>query len=91
MAWYKRENYKRIRTICKDGNKLHDTYDEWLKAAEAGRKEMESQGAQVVCVDIDPVEFPKWCKNNNMKLNAAARSQYANIAVYKAFTENSWK
>jgi hypothetical protein len=89
MVWYKRENYERIRTICEDGNNLHDTYDEWFKAAEIGRKGLESQGARVICVDIDPVEFPVWCRNNDMKLNAAARNRYANLAAYKAIIEKS--
>ena len=89
MVWYKRENYDRLKTIFEDGSNLHDTYDGWLKAAEAGRLSMESKGARVICVDIDPVDFPEWCKNNDMKLNAAARNRYANLAVYNAITSNS--
>ena len=36
MAWYKRENYTRLLQIFEDSDKLHDTYDEWLVAAEQG-------------------------------------------------------
>ena len=84
MAWYKRENYTRNKSMFEDGNKLHDTYDEWLKAAEIGRKSLESKGAKVVCVDIDPDEFSAWCKKSGMKLNAEARTSYTNEAAYKS-------
>jgi hypothetical protein len=88
MVWYKRENYDCLKTIFEDGDVLHDTYDEWLKAAETGRLSMESKGTRVVCVDIDPIEFPEWCRKNSMKLNAAGRNHYANLEAYKAVTGN---
>jgi hypothetical protein len=88
MVWYKRENYEQLKNYFEDGNKLHNTYDEWFNAAEIGRKRNESNGVKVVCVDIDPVEFPKWCKENNMKPNENARTQYVNLEVYKAVVGN---
>ena len=60
-----------------------------LKLLRLAARGWKARGARVVCVDIDPVEFPEWCKNNDMKLNAAARNRYANLAAYKAVTENS--
>ncbi|MBI5592887.1 MAG: hypothetical protein HY881_20665 [Deltaproteobacteria bacterium] len=77
MAWYRAENFDRLRAMFEDGHKLHGTYKEWLLAAEKNRKVLESQGVRVVCVDIDPDRFSEWCKTNGKKLNAAARIEYS--------------
>lgn len=82
MSWYKAENFDRLRAMFEDGEKLHRTYKEWLVAAETGRRSFEAKGIRVFCVDIDPDEFPKWCKANGLKLNAEARNKYgSHIAV----------
>ncbi|WP_275270515.1 hypothetical protein [Limnobacter sp. P1] len=86
MAWYKPENFDRLRTMFEDGHKLHRTYNEWFAAAETGRKKFESQGVRVVPVDIDPDAFPKWCKANGMRLNADARNKYASFIAYQVAT-----
>lgn len=83
MAWYRPETFDRLRAMFEDGEKLHRTYKEWLAAAETGRKSMEAKGVKVVCVDIDPDEFPKWCAANGMKLNAEARNKYGSMIAYK--------
>jgi hypothetical protein len=86
MSWYRPETFERLRAMFEDGHKLHKTYDEWLVAAENGRKSMEAKGVRVVCVDIDPEEFPKWCAENGLKLNAEARNRYGSFMAYKIAT-----
>ena len=86
MAWFKREHFVRLRAMFQDGHKLHRTYDEWLRAAEAGRKAQEVKGLRVVCVDIDPDDFPKWCAAKGMNLDADARMRYASEIAYKVLT-----
>lgn len=86
MAWYKPEHFGRLRAMFKDGHKLHRTHDEWLRAAETGRKSYEVKGIRVVCVDIDPDEFPRWCKAEGLQLDADARMRYANLIAYKVLT-----
>lgn len=86
MAWFKPENFLRLRAMFEDGHKLHRTYDEWFRAAEAGRKAQEVKGIRVVCVDIDPDEFPKWCVAQGMKVDADARMRFASLIAYKVLT-----
>jgi hypothetical protein len=86
MAWFKRENFDRLRRLFKDGHKLHRTYDEWLAAAEAGRKRYEVQGFRVVCVDIDPDHFPEWCREKGHEVDANGRTAYASYIAYKIIT-----
>ncbi len=86
MVWFKRENFDRLRAMFEDGHKLHRTYDEWLAAAEAGRKAFEAKGGRVVCVDIDPHDFPVWCKAKGKNLDANGRNAYAAWIAYKVLT-----
>lgn len=86
MAWFKPENFVKLRAMFEDGNKLHRTYPEWLKAALTGQKQLESRGIRVIRVDIDPDDFPKWCKSKGLNLNANARTQYASFVAYQIAT-----
>ena len=86
MVWYKPENFSRLIAMFEDGKKLHGSYKEWLRDAERGRKKLEADGVRVVCVDIDPNQFPEWCRANGMKLNAEARNKFASLMAYKVVT-----
>lgn len=86
MAWYRPETFAQLRRMFEDGHKLHRTYEEWFAAAETGRKSFESKGVRVFCVDIDPNEFPSWCKAQGLKLNAEARNRYASTVAVNLAT-----
>lgn len=86
MAWYKRENFARLMAVFEDRHKLHRTFDEWLRDAEIGRKAQEAKGVRVVCVDIDPDHFPRWCAAKGLGINAQARMNYASLIAYKVLT-----
>lgn len=86
MVWYKPENFDRLMALFEDGQKLHRTYEHWLRDAERGRDHFQNLGMRVICVDIDPDEFPKWCSANGMKLNAAARNRFANEVAARLAT-----
>lgn len=86
MAWYKRENFGRLMAAFEDRDKLHRSFDEWLRDAEAGRKAQEAKGIRVVCVDIDPDTFPAWCAASGLGINAEARMKYASLIAYKVLT-----
>jgi len=84
MAWYRPETFDRLRRMFKDGHKLHRTYDEWLAAAERGRKKNEDLGRVVFCIEIDPDDFPKWCRAEGLELDATARNRFASLMAYRA-------
>lgn len=77
IAWYKPENYLPLKVLFEDGDKLHGTFFEWQKSANDLLRKAEVSGHRVIRVDIDPVEFPKWCASKGRKLDAASRSEYA--------------
>lgn len=76
MAWYKPENFKRVRAMYDDGYMLQTTYPDWLATAELGYLHNQSRGVKVVRVDIDPEEFPRWCADQKLRMNAVGRLVY---------------
>lgn len=84
MAWYKRENFIKLRAMFDDGDTLHGTYDEWLAAANEGFNRFASRkDVRVFKIDIDPVEFPRWCAAKGLRMNSKARTEYCNFMVYQ--------
>jgi len=82
MAWFRREDYDRLRnSVFEDGDVLHDTYAEWFKAAKNGESRLRSQGHLIERVYIDPDEFPQWCAVRGLKVDAKARTKYAAFVV----------
>jgi hypothetical protein len=79
FPWYKPENFALLRSMFDDGEKLQRTYVEWMNAAYTALERFRRDGVQVVKVDIDPVEFPRWCVERGLLLNSEARRAYANL------------
>jgi hypothetical protein len=76
IPWYTKETYSRLLEIFEDRDKLPDTYGEWLSAAQALRKHLETSGKVVVAVHIDPYKFTVWCLAQGMKRDADARNAF---------------
>jgi hypothetical protein len=85
IGWYKEENYSTALKIFDDRDKLPKTYKEWFAKANDLKQKLEAEGMEVVCVDIDPDIFTKWCKDKKLKLDAKARTEYANEGAYLAY------
>lgn len=87
MVWYKEENYNDLKAIFDDGHLLPLTYEDWHIRAQEKKKEIESQGDQVIKVFIDPETFPQWCESRKCKKDAEARSQLAiEVAQAQSFS-----
>jgi hypothetical protein len=44
ISWYRAEDYGRILEIMEDADKLPATFDQWLKTAERGERELKDKG-----------------------------------------------
>ena len=78
LGWYAREDYKRLKTMFVDGEQLPDTFEDWLKSAEAIFSKLMGEGHMVVKANIDPDTFLEWCRTRGLELNAKARMDYSN-------------
>ena len=76
FAWYRREDYPRIREMMEDGHLLPTSYDKWLKGAEKGFQSMKDRGFITIKAEIEPGAFLDWCKGKGLHLNADARNRW---------------
>jgi len=74
LAWFDATQYQRLLEVAADREKLHDTYEAWLKGAEALVKRLPIKPV-LISVQIDALLA--WCREREMPLDSAARSKYA--------------
>jgi hypothetical protein len=77
FAWYRPEQWQRVRDISSDADALEESYEEWLSLAEAKLAELRSSGVDVKKVDIDSEQLISWCNERGFEVNTSARSRYA--------------
>jgi len=83
LVWYRKSDWPRVRDIMADADKLPATFEKWLYAAEKAFNLMQKQGGIVEKVYLDPDEFPRWCEARGLNIDAKARTEFANDAVYR--------
>ena len=83
IVWFQPEHYVRLAAMFEDHFGIDSTYEEWLYAAESRRQSLERAGIKVLCVDLDPEEFPAWCLVMGMRLNSESRKAYATYIACK--------
>jgi hypothetical protein len=83
-AWYRREDYDRIREIMDDGNKLPKTFDEWEGVAKHQVADAAKHGIVITPVILEPDKFLAYCKEKNLQgRGSKERSMFA-IAIESA-------
>lgn len=77
--WYpSEEDFNKMKLHAEDSAKLHETYADWLTAAEYGFKEIQSHGKQqIIKIEAPTDEFLAWCKANSCNINAASRNAFS--------------
>jgi hypothetical protein len=78
--WYPSEDdYKKMQSSAEDGSTMHETYAEWLIAAETGIENFKSTpDISVRKMEVPTDEFIAWCNSTGHKLNSESRSAIAN-------------
>jgi hypothetical protein len=85
MAWYHREDYKKLLKIFTDSHLLPNTYDKWHRFAEEGVDRLSSDGFTVEKVYIEPKTFPAWCRANGLDIDAKARLAFTDDVVGRKY------
>ena len=73
IAWYRAEDYDRLKAMFVDGWKLPDTYEDWSKIAQDAYDTLTEGGTPVLKAFIDPDTFPEWCRIRGFKMDTQAR------------------
>ena len=77
FAWYRPEQWQRVRDISTDADNLEETYEEWLRLAEQKLKQLSASNMRVEKIDIDSEQLVLWCNERGLEINGQARSRYA--------------
>ncbi|CAN5888701.1 hypothetical protein BH18ACI4_BH18ACI4_01350 [soil metagenome] len=67
FAWYRPEQWQRVRDISSDVEALEDSHEEWLALAEKKVKELQSPGLRVEKVDIHSEQLILWCNERGLE------------------------
>ena len=85
VAWYRPEQWERLREVAEDVDNLEETYDAWLKTAEQMIRDGIPSDVQVERVDIDVEEVLAWCNVHSLPMNASSRSRFVSERVRQKY------
>ncbi len=78
-----------LKEKFEDKSKLPDTYGEWLQSAESLLRRLRSEGIRAIPINLEPSVFLEWCSANGLRLDAKARTRYANEGAAKAIEKRT--
>jgi hypothetical protein len=81
LAWFRKEDYPRLREIFEDAHEMHDTWEEWVESAKNVEERLKTEGFIVDRIHIHPDTFPEWCRKAGVRVIASARSRFTAEAV----------
>jgi hypothetical protein len=81
IAWYRPEQWDRLRQISTDADQLESTHSEWEKNATKTLKRLRRDGIVAQKIDIDVEELVAWCGARGFEVNGKARSEYASFKL----------
>ena len=75
FAWYRRDDFDRVRALAKGDCDLQPTCDEWLKHATEMLASVPA-GVRVEKFTVTSDELAVWLAANNVESNAETRARY---------------
>ena len=76
IAWYRRDQWTRLRQLAPDVDKLEESYEDWLTGAQKALVQMSVAGVRAQRVDVDLDELARWCLGEGRPLDSAARAAF---------------
>lgn len=76
IGWYLPEQWDKLRKISADRGDIEETFSEWEINAEKAAAKLARTGVTVTKVLVDVENLRKWCVEQGVIIDAAARSQF---------------
>lgn len=76
IAWYRRDQWTRLRELASDADKLEESYEDCLAGAQKALVQMGIAGMRAQRVDVDLDELARWCRAEGRSLDSAARAAF---------------
>ena len=64
VAWYRREDWSRLREIASDRTNLDDSYEAWLAGAQKTLLDLAIAGVAARRVSVDIEALVRWCRGS---------------------------
>ena len=80
VAWFRADEWHELKTLCPD---LQNTYEEWLRNAEAGIDALGPVKNQVEKVILTTDQLRNWKRATGRKIDSKVRARLATIALQK--------
>ena len=77
VAWYREDQWQRLRELAADRDKLAATHAGWQATAEKMWNDLRGMGQQLQRIDVDVEMLWAWCCAHGRPLDGAARAEYA--------------
>jgi hypothetical protein len=74
IGWYRPDQWRLLREVSSDADKLEETYAEWETGAAKAFEYAKNPAVLIVKVDVDVEELLIWCQQQGIAVNADARA-----------------
>ena len=89
VYWINEEDYPAVRSVFDDGDKMPNTWREWLKMAEEMERGLVSYGHVVLRVRIDPDTSSDWCATHDVRSSREGRKKFIAAAVHERYGDQN--
>ena len=76
IAWYRRDQWARLRELAVDADRLEEAFEDWLVGAQKTIVQLTATGLRVRRVDVDLDDLVRWCRHDGRPLDSAARAAF---------------
>ena len=76
IAWYRSDQWQRLRELSVDTETLEQTHQAWLTMATKTLDDLQKAGLRVQKVDVDVEELVSWCQERELPVDAQARARF---------------
>jgi hypothetical protein len=83
IAWYRPEQWQRLREVSVDVETLERNHAEWLAIANKALNDLERGGVSVLKVDVDVEELLTWCGQRGLPVDARSRASFTEHKLHQ--------
>lgn len=76
LAWYRPDQWRRLRVLATDKDGFHDNYEDWVREGLRVIETTKEKGQRSIKVDVDVEELKRWCQDKGLQLDGKARSEF---------------
>ena len=91
IAWYKKEEWGRLKNDFEDSEKMHTTWNEWRQATEAGMEYMLRINKIMYPITLEADFIKEYCLKNNMPNTSQTRTRIVGEILHSLISEKEIK